>query len=157
MIKLMNMKNKILFIALFLFISFSALAQKMNKERIKLLKTSYITDALDLTPEEAEKFWPVYNKYSDEIMEAKSALEFSLKKNIKLAGGIDAISEEEALEIINKSIELEKKILINKIEMNQDLIKVLSAKKILKLQRAERDFNRRILQEYGKRRKMQGQ
>lgn len=151
------MKNKILPILLLLLISFSVVAQKMDKERIKLLKTSYITDALNLTSDEAEKFWPVYNKYSDKILETRSALEFSFRRDLKSAGGMDALSEDEALKILNSTIELEKDIVTNKVEMNEELKKVLSAKKILKLQKAERDFNRRILQEYGRRRKMQGQ
>jgi hypothetical protein len=34
---------------------------------IEALKVAFISKELDLTPEEAQKFWPVYNQYSKEI------------------------------------------------------------------------------------------
>jgi hypothetical protein len=41
---------------------------------IDALKTAFITKELELTPDEAQKFWPVYNEYIVEIKKAK--LEF---------------------------------------------------------------------------------
>ncbi|MCB0697691.1 MAG: hypothetical protein KDC07_10020, partial [Chitinophagaceae bacterium] len=35
-------------------------------DRIKALKIAYITEKLDLTSEQAQKFWPVYNRYEKE-------------------------------------------------------------------------------------------
>ena len=34
-----------------------------NKEKLKAHKIAFITDRLQLTPAEAEKFWPVYNEH----------------------------------------------------------------------------------------------
>lgn len=150
------MKKTLLYTLFFLTISFTGFSQQMNREKIKLLKTSYITDALDLTQEEAEKFWPVYNKYTDKIQKAKFQLESQYFRDIRNSGGIDSISEEKAKEILKASITLEKEISNNKVELMNELTQVLPAKKIIKLQKAERDFNRRVLQEYGKRKRMQG-
>ena len=36
------------------------------QDRIRALKVAFITDKLKLTPEESEKFWPVYNQYEAE-------------------------------------------------------------------------------------------
>lgn len=151
------MKKTLLYTLFLLIISFAGFSQQMNREKIKLLKTSYITDALDLTQDEAEKFWPVYNKYTDKMQKSKFQLESQIFKNIRNSGGIDSISEEEAGKILEASIALEKEISSDKVEMMNALKKVLPAKKIIKLQKAERDFNRRVLQEYGKRKRMQGQ
>lgn len=38
-----------------------------RQEKIQALKIAYITQKLKLTPAEAEKFWPVYNQYNNEI------------------------------------------------------------------------------------------
>ncbi|OZA24427.1 MAG: hypothetical protein B7X86_08430 [Sphingobacteriales bacterium 17-39-43] len=38
-------------------------------ERIEAIKVAFITKKLDLTTEEAQKFWPVYNNYQKELME----------------------------------------------------------------------------------------
>ena len=35
--------------------------------RLEALKIAYLTKKLDLTTEEAQRFWPVYNKYTEEI------------------------------------------------------------------------------------------
>lgn len=45
-------------------------AQKENgqrSEKIQALKIAFITQKLRLTSAEAEKFWPVYNSYTNEI------------------------------------------------------------------------------------------
>ena len=38
-------------------------------EQIEAIKVAFITKKLDLTTEEAQKFWPVYNNYQKELME----------------------------------------------------------------------------------------
>lgn len=41
--------------------------EKGGGQRLEALKIAYLTKKLDLTSEEAQRFWPVYNKYTDEI------------------------------------------------------------------------------------------
>jgi len=151
------MKKVLLYISFLLFISVTVTAQQMNREKIKLLKTSYITDALDLTSDEAEKFWPIYNLYTDKIEKAKFSIQSNMHRQIKNSGGIDNISEKQAQDFIDNSVLIEKEISMNKIALIESLSDVLTAKKIIKLQKAEKDFNRQILQEYGRRKRMQGQ
>jgi len=151
------MKNILLVLSVIL-LNFTAIsAQQMNREKINLLKTSFITNALDFTPSEAEKFWPVYNLYTDKIQQLKFSLEGGLHRKIRSSGGIDNLSEEKAIEFLDQSLLIEKEISANKIELIETLKKILPAKKIIKLQKAEKDFNRTILQEYGRRKRMQGQ
>lgn len=59
---------------LFGFITFSALLTQAqvvdgekSGERIKSLEVGYITRQLQLTPEEAEKFWPIFHQYRKEL------------------------------------------------------------------------------------------
>ncbi len=61
---------------LFGFITFATLlteAQVTGNERvgekIKSLEIGYLTKQLQLTPDEAEKFWPVFNQYRKETRE----------------------------------------------------------------------------------------
>src|SRR4051812_35068347 len=35
--------------------------------RLQALKIAWLTKKLDLSPDEAQRFWPIYNKYTDEI------------------------------------------------------------------------------------------
>src|SRR5574340_591376 len=38
-----------------------------KSEKIQALKIAFITQKLQLTSSEAEKFWPIYNEYENEI------------------------------------------------------------------------------------------
>jgi hypothetical protein len=58
------MKRFLLVIFLFL-AGFTIRAQ--NGNRLEALKIAYITNRLNLTPEEAQKFWPIYNQYALEL------------------------------------------------------------------------------------------
>ncbi len=46
-------------------------AQQGNKDDINTVKIAYITNQLNLTPEEAQQFWPVYNRYFSEVKKAQ--------------------------------------------------------------------------------------
>jgi membrane-associated HD superfamily phosphohydrolase len=56
-----------------------------RNEKVELLKVNYITKELNLTKEEAEKYWPVYNEYHKNIraiVEAKNNDEIQLEEAI---------------------------------------------------------------------------
>lgn len=42
-------------------------ANNQKMQNIEALKIAFISRQLQLTPDEAEKFWPVYNEYSNEL------------------------------------------------------------------------------------------
>ncbi|MDD7916021.1 sensor of ECF-type sigma factor [Polaribacter ponticola] len=135
------------------FICFSTYAQKSGKkeshgEKIKALKIAFITEKLNLDTKEAEKFWPIYNKYNDLLYQLERVEKHKLVYIIKEANGIDAISEKEAKSIFEKNTNLDAK--IHKIKMDYDnaLTKVLSHKKILKLKITEREFIRNLMKKY---------
>jgi Skp family chaperone for outer membrane proteins len=99
---------------LFLFIFVLALSKQgtaqpaFNGQRIKALKVAYITQALNLTADEAQKFWPVYNAYDEEIKKAKQA-------NVD-----DQLKKEEAVLNIKKKYKPEfKKILVDDVRVNK--------------------------------------
>ncbi len=145
------MKTFIIFSALFVGITLNMQAQQRshlfkNNDKIKALKTAYITDALDLTPKEAEKFWPVYNQYDKKIMELRFKKMHDLRNKIRTKENFDALSQKEAQNILVGFLNIERNILDEKSNLNKQLLKVISAKKILKLYKAEDSFNRRLLQ-----------
>ncbi len=61
------MKKLFLLFLFVTFVSVNAKAQHPAGERMRSLEIGYLTKELKLTPEEAEKFWPVYNKYRAEL------------------------------------------------------------------------------------------
>jgi Skp family chaperone for outer membrane proteins len=146
------MKKLITIICIFLFsiISISAQVKKGSREKIKAIKASYLTEQLNLSSEEAEKFWPIYNEYNKNQHAIRNELRTELKPNFKI--GIDSISEEKAEKLVALKINISKKIYESDIDFLAKIKKVLPFKKILKLQIAEMEFGRKLMHRYkGKR------
>ncbi len=141
------MKTKLLFIAIVLFSALGT-AQKYEgkREKIKALKIAYITDKLELTSSEAQKFWPVYNAFD----EKKFTLHHKTKRNFKKPEGDSHfnLSEKEASQLLVE-IEKNEEILYQaRKKFMTDVKKILPAKKILLLKKVEDDFNRKLLHEF---------
>ena len=144
------MKNIITFICISLFciLSLSAQIRKGSRDKIKMLKISYLTDRLKLTPDEAQKFWPIYNIQDKKKHELKVKLRSEIKKAIKQNENINAVSENDAERLISLKLTTEKKIY----ELHENFItkikKILSYKKIIQLELAEMEFGRKLLNRY---------
>lgn len=119
-------------------------------EKIKALKTAHITNKLDLTPEEAQKFWPIYNKH-EEAMEG-----IRRKERQEIASVIRSnpnnISDAEANSLIDKLIDMKSNELENQKALINDLRKVIPPQKILRLHKAEEEFKRMLLERFRQRR-----
>ncbi len=120
-------------------------AQENKHEKIKALKTAYITEKLELTSAEAEKFWPVYNLYDEKLHLNRKQCK---KIYGKLKEGTLNLTETEANLLIEeyetqKTEELE----IRK-QMLESLRNVISPNKILRLFKAEEDFKKELLKRY---------
>jgi len=135
------MKKILLLLMLILGVN-SIFAQKF--EKIKALKTTFIADRLDLTPAEAEKFWPVYNFYEKEIHQYQVIDKMDLMQSIKEKGSIATLSDKEADEVLKKVLDIDEK--IAKTEKNKYLAlnKVVPTHKVLKLMRVEEGFKREL-------------
>lgn len=136
------------FIILFLCtISLSFAQEHHGREKVKALKIAYITDHLGLTSQEAEKFWPIYNKHDDRIVE----LRFVEMKKIKHQlndKGLEDISEQEAQKLLDAYLKLENELYEEERQMTIDLKKVLSAKKIVLLKKIEDDFTKELFRQF---------
>jgi hypothetical protein len=150
---MIKMKKTTLLIIFLFCIGFTINAQKQEKKggrntRIKGLKIAFLTDKLNLTSKEAEKFWPVYNFYDDKIHQLERIEKRKLLSKIIQAGGIDSISENKAKITVNKVKDIDNQIHNYKNELYNALTKIISYKKILKLKTAEKDFVRNLMRKY---------
>jgi Spy/CpxP family protein refolding chaperone len=76
-------------------------------KNIQALKVAFITRQLNLTADEAQKFWPVYNTYSDAV------------KKIRLEQKHDVLGFEEKVLVERKKLKAEmKKILVTEERSN---------------------------------------
>ena len=125
--------------------------QRQNHEKIKALKTAHITEQLNLSSSEAEKFWPVYNEFDNKLMTLRVKEKNEVMGKLR-NGGIDALTDEEANTIIDKMLVMKTSELEYRKELVSNLRKVLPPKKIIKLQRAEESFKRMLLERLKERR-----
>ena len=116
------MKKYLLIIALFLGFTVAGMSQDDDRKdggRIEALKIAYLTRKLNLSTEEAQKFWPVYNKYADEIRKVQI----------------------EARQNRTTEIEREEKVLNIRKRFNGEFSKALSVEKVNTFFRVEKEFN----------------
>jgi len=136
-----NMK-KIAFITVLLLSLNPVFAQKF--EKVKALKTAYITDRLDLSSSEAEKFWPIYNQYEKELHQFQVIDRLAILNQISESGGIKNMTEKEASVLLQKILDLNDK--IHNTEKNKyiALKKAISSQKILILIKTEEGFKKEL-------------
>ncbi|MCH7784996.1 MAG: sensor of ECF-type sigma factor [Bacteroidetes bacterium] len=133
-------------IVLILFLVSTGLyAQRPNQDRMKAFKTAYLTEQLDLTSSEAEKFWPIYNYFDNKLKSLRKKERSEVFSKVR-NGGIEALTDSEAIALIDKMLEMKTTELQYRKELVKDLLKVLSPKKIIKLNRAEEEFKKMLLE-----------
>lgn len=138
----MQLKTIVLYITIFL-ISASSFAQP-NNSKIKTLKIAFITEKLNLTEAEAQKFWPIYNTFNKNTSKIKREEVNKIRQEIRQHKG--ALSDAKANELLDRLIEAENKLFSEKIQLILKLRKVISAQKVILLKFTEQEFNRRMLE-----------
>jgi Spy/CpxP family protein refolding chaperone len=140
--------NKILLIIILL-ISMHSFAQSQmeeKKEQIKALKVGFITNELALTADEATKFWPIYNAYEDKQFEIRHQKMKAFK--LRMDADLEKMSEKEASALLSQMENTEDELYQMRKKFVANLKGVLPSVKIIKLKKAEDDFNRKLLQQY---------
>lgn len=128
------MKKILYILGLMLSISFSGFAQdgegQADGGRLKALQIAFLTQKLNLKPDEAERFWPVFNQYQDELR--------STRKNNKTLPQI---------EIDQKIVDIRKKYF-------QEFSRVLNKDRADRVFKADNEFRDVIRKEVQERRQM---
>lgn len=121
-----------------------------DDEKTESLRIAFLSSYLNLTPEEGQKFWPVYNQMRDE-------LKMVMDKEMQLQHDMDInkLSDAELNGLISSHFENEQQILNIKKKYAEEFKKVLPLKKVVLLADAENEFKRKLL-EAAKERRGQG-
>ena len=135
---------KKLILILILMVCAKGLAQPSGKmqERIKAQKVAFITEKLNLSTEEAQGFWPIYNAFEAKV----EALRKGDLRDIKMKMRNGNVSESEANGLLNKLMNAETTMHNSKMKLMNDLKQVISAEKIIRLKAAEDAFNKKLLE-----------
>jgi hypothetical protein len=110
------------------------------KERMQSEKIAFLTMEIGLTPDEAQKFWPIYNMVSDDMDKAMHEVFSSYMELEK------ALNEEKSDKEISKYLERYLDALEKQNEIRDDSVeeyrKILTDKKVAKIFVAEEKFRR---------------
>ena len=145
------MRRIILIVTIVMISSLQMYGQRKDNDRIRAFKTAFITNALDLSSKEAQEFWPIYNEYNKTIHKVKNQKTRQLRQQARAKGGIDNLSENEAKILLKEYMNIDIKVLEAKKILSTKLDGVIPPKKILKLFRAEQDFNKELLKRFRQR------
>ena len=117
--------------------------RKMSHEQLESLKIAFLTKKLDLSPEEAQGFWPVYNEYSEKKREFRSR-----KKERQ---NIQDLDEAQANEMIEKILNDKQK----ELDLDKTYVarfkEVLPAQKVIMVFALERKFKDEMLKDVRRR------
>lgn len=136
---------KALVVSALMMLAFSAGAQEKScdkhnnwKEKMEAEKVAFITNRLNLSADEAQKFWPVYNAQNKKIAESFDAIRKSYKA-LKLAIK-EGKDEKEVNSLLENYLKEKENNASLAVEAMKAYKKVLSADKVAKLFVAEEDF-----------------
>jgi hypothetical protein len=97
---------------------------------------------LQLTPAEAEKFWPVYNQFTAEFEEIKKDMN-KLRKSTN--ENLISMSDKEIEAALEKDLENQQKLTDLQRKYQKELKSAISPRKIALLYKTERDFKLQLL------------
>ena len=136
--------KKLSVIIILLMVSVSLFAQPKSEryEQIETIKIAFITKKLNLSTEEAQVFWPVYNNYQKELM-----LLMKKRREERLRSDLEPNDK------INLDLAYESKMLDLKKKYKKLYSRTISAEKILLLYQAEREFREHLIKQLNHRSK----
>ncbi len=133
--------------------AFTVLAQDQTgraREQVEAFRVAYYTRELNLSTSEAQRFWPVYNEYADELEENRAEqrrTQMSLKQ--AYTGG----SDEEVENLLTALMELKSAEVAITVQYHEEFKEVLPIRKVAMLYKAETDFKRKLLEHLQQRRR----
>lgn len=141
------MKRNIIygFLLFILSINLSQAQEHRSKdERIQALKVAFITEELDLTPEQSQGFWPLYNELHAKLHQ--------LKKNRMKGFDVEGLSDEALEALLEKHLKAEEEKVVLHRRYVERFKKVLTIRQVVKLTQSEHRFRRELLRRAKERR-----
>jgi hypothetical protein len=143
--KFRTMKKLNIFLLIVLMFPFTwSSAQNTNLEKLNNFKIGFFTKKLNLTSQEAERFWPVYNDYQSQ----RNQLQFEkLKINRNFNQNESSLSDKQLEEMGDKYVDLLVQESSMAVEFHKKLKEVLPPAKVILYYQAEAQYKIQLLNE----------
>src|SRR5690606_37082170 len=125
------------------FLCFTGFAQQGHSDKhkeIEAQKRAYMTEKLQLSVEEAEKFWPLYNEYQEKRGKLKHE-----RRALKPSKPLSELSDSEIDKIVSKTFEIKQRELNLEKEYFDKFKKVITTRKAAMIDFVEEGFKREVL------------
>jgi hypothetical protein len=129
-------------IVLFALLPLLSIAQKPG-EKLEALKIGFLTERLNLTPEEAKVFWPVYNQFQDELEKVRRQRKEALRNARE---DFATMSESDLEKLVDNEIIFRQQELDIIKKFHPQFKQVLPVRKVAMLYKAEEDFKRKVIE-----------
>lgn len=114
-----------------------------RKEQIESMKIAFITRKLDLTPDEAKRFWPVFNQYTDELQGLRKDRR---DRNRDAREDFEKLNDKEVEKLVDEEIIFRQQELDITKKYHAQFKSVLPVKKVARLYQAQEEFKRELLE-----------
>jgi len=110
-------------------------------EKVEAAKIALITERLNLTPEQAEKFWPIYKEFNDKQRGLRQEFQ-------QMRAGHDpkTASDAENKQMLNKGLQIKQRQLDLEKTYSNRMQQVISTQQLMSLRKAENDFRQMLMQ-----------
>jgi Spy/CpxP family protein refolding chaperone len=133
-----------IFLTILLFSSSWVVAQNPNIERLNSYKIAFFTKRLNLTPQEAEKFWPVYNDFQTQKNQIQVERTSLMKTFIQ---GESTMSDRQIAEIGEKYSATTVQESSLAVTFHKKMMEILPPAKVMRLYQAENQYRLQLLNE----------
>lgn len=118
--------------------SFGQSPEAMKK--IQAAKIALITERLALTPEQAEKFWPIYREFGEQRREIRKEFD-----EARRGFNPNQASEEENKKMLQMATQVREKEFALEKQYSERILKVITSRQLNNLRKAEDDFKEMLL------------
>jgi len=113
--------------------------QEASERRVGAVKINFIKNRLNLPPDQAQRFFPLYKEYQQELFNIRK---LKRQNRLNAADGTDQI---------NKELFYENQIVQVKIKFNNAFLKILTPDQVSELYKAEGEFNDELVRQLSER------
>jgi hypothetical protein len=106
----------------------------LTRASIQLRRQAIVTSVMDLSPTEAQSFWPLYREYRMEMAKVGDRVS---KLLVDYAGQYDTLTDEQAKKIMNEWLSIEKAKMGVKSKYVSRFQKIMPARKVMRFFQAD--------------------
>ncbi len=130
--------------SLFFFWSLTLQAQNKGKEgqqQVRAAKITWITNRLNLTPDQAKDFWPLFNEYEDKRREVRHRIRRlnGETNNLSASEEVTRKNLKEIIDLRQQEVDLER-------EYQAKYLKVINVKQLSELYKADQRFTQMLIE-----------